>query len=148
MHFIIVDEADMARVELPPTAAKAGWRFNEALLRQVHKELGLDMPIRLRYASGKYTWGTHYARETYHRIVLNQKLSPAKANETLWHELCHALQSERWSKESGMEPMHFYAEEYTHPESKGEWGNTYMGNIYEKEARDFADANKERRLIT
>jgi hypothetical protein len=144
------DIADLNRVEISGLEARAGWVVNHAELIKVVKEFGLEHPVKIRFMKGIYRNGTHYNRKTYdgnywHRICINQDLPANEANSTLWHELAHAIQSERWAKSNGKSTTEFYRHAYT--KAKGRHGASYAENKYEVDARIFAEKRKERKLI-
>jgi hypothetical protein len=139
---------NLMRVELPPTPARAGWRISHDELCKAMDCMNIQFPVKIRFMSGRYRFGTHYAWEGYHRITLNQNLSALEANESLWHELAHASQSEDWARRSGTSISQFYSKEYAHIFSKGEWGATYENNKYEIDARKIASTNFNWKLVT
>lgn len=141
----------LLQIELPDTVSKAGWYFDHDELIRAIREHGLKHPVKFRYQSGTYRSGTHYARyhtrdkQFWHRITINQLLKAESANETLWHELRHAIQSEKFAEDTGQPMNKFYSEGYK--PAKGRWGASYMENTYELDARAFASKNKHIKLI-
>lgn len=95
------------RMKLNPTG---GWTLKHGALIVARDELDLGWPIHVTTSSregetaGNYTlrWSSQAPRRAllppcsfYHRIMLKSYLTPEEANESLWHELHHALQAER-----------------------------------------------------
>lgn len=135
------------RIDLPPKPARAGWTVNRTELVKALDYLEIRYPVRIRYIKGKYRYGSHYARTDpdHHRITLHQDHAIDVANLTLWHELVHARQSERFVIRTGKPHDRFYWDEYK--EVDGQWGETYKGNLYEIECNDRANANRGWRLL-
>jgi hypothetical protein len=127
---------ELQRVVLPPTRARAGWRIDLQAIKTAIDILEIKYPVRIRYIRGKYRRGTHYARKEYHTITLSQDRPMKQANDTLWHELAHAQQAERFEERTGRPMRHFYREEYL--ESQGPWGASYQENFYEIDANEVA----------
>jgi hypothetical protein len=140
------DISKLLRVGVPPnTTAKAGWQIDSLALANACEQLGIIHPVRVRFQSGIFRWGTHYSRctngEYWHRICINQRLTSLdNANQTMWHELTHAAQAEEFSRETG-KPITKWHEWYDHWLAKGEWGNTYRGNKFEIAANKAAKDN-------
>ena len=143
---------DHLRLTTPSTIARAGWSINEAAVLAAIDFLGIEHPVNIRFMTTKYgdTLGTHYwsRRRRQHRITVAQNLKQAgRASETLWHELTHCMQAERFSKKTGQPIEDFHEEEYRL--LNGEWGLTYQGNLLEKEARKVAaERNINHQLCT
>jgi len=102
---------------LPRYWSRAGWWFDKDALVFAMKLLDIRLGLRLRYSGGRrgvaHTSGSHrigrkIAGRDWHRITINQDLSLEEANHTLWHELAHCSQSERWSRETGDPIFLFY----------------------------------------
>lgn len=76
--------------------AAGGFRVDQAALKDAIALLGLKLPVTLRYNSrvgntnGNYRFTGHS-----HNIMLKSYHTAAQASDTLWHELCHAMQAER-----------------------------------------------------
>lgn len=150
--------------QLPLNPARAGWKVDHEVFDKTVKELNITYPIRVRYSGGRYTYGTHYARaiktglmlspteweyEQHHVIVLLQNRPIEEANETLWHELRHAMQAEQYAElanrtNASISPRklitHFYRDEYLD-------GNSYQNKHYEVDARNFAAQHKHINLL-
>lgn len=132
---------DHLRLQLPPTDARAGWQFDEVAFLKAIDLLGIKLPVRVRFMTGRYRLGTHYARVDHHRITIHQAGSVTVSNNTIWHELAHAMQSERWAEKAGQaNPSGFYRRK-TGPyvRAAGRYGASYKENRYEIEARQIAD---------
>jgi hypothetical protein len=127
------------RLELPTTDARAGWRFQEDAILCALDYLIIKLPVRVRYMTTKYgaSLGTHYSRNGWHRVTIAQNITKAGlASETLWHELVHCMQAERFAEKTGKSITDFHDNEYRL--MNGEWGRTYQGNLLEKEANRIA----------
>jgi len=137
-------------IVLPPTAARAGWEFDVTELLEAKQVLRIHKPIHFRWTSPRRRNGTHYVAITpgfqlVHKITLNQNGHITDANATLWHEIAHAYQAERWAESTGRSIRHFYQEAYK--PARGAHGASYQDNAYEIHARKMADANKHVMLL-
>lgn len=127
------------RLTTPSTIARAGWSIDEEAVLAAIDYLGIKLPVRVRFMTTKHgdTLGTHRNRKDHHRITIAQNLKQAgKASETLWHELVHCMQAERFHKRTGLPITDFHDEEYKMMD--GEWGRTYQGNLLEREANKIS----------
>jgi hypothetical protein len=109
------------------------------------KELNIAKDVIIAFNNRlafKSTAGNHTykAAEECHVIKLNGYLSINSASDTLWHELTHAMQAERYAimNDSLIELFD------THYQNVN--GN-YWTNDYEIEARRIAFENRERMLV-
>ena len=131
---------DHLRLTLPSTIARAGWSIDEQAVLAAIDYLGIELPVRIRFMTTKYgaSLGTHYSREDWHRVTVAQNIRQAgRASETLWHELVHCMQAERFVKKNpGKTIDDFHTEEYKLLD--GEWGSSYVDNLLEKEANRIA----------
>lgn len=151
-----IEVSDFFKNELPINPARAGWKIDHEVFDRITKELGIELDIKVRYSGGRYTYGTHYIKHNafrrktipspipvgyYHQIVLLQNRPIDEANETLWHELRHAMQAEAYAKKNPHKTVaHFYRDEYLD-------GRPYIHKVYEVDARDFAAQNKHVNLL-
>lgn len=86
------------RVEARNAAIKAagGFRLDRAALQAACAELGLKLPVKVRFNSRVGgTNGNYRFMGTHHDVMLKSYRTPQQATATLWHELCHAMQAER-----------------------------------------------------
>lgn len=76
--------------------AQGGYRVDQRALRAAIETLGLKLPVKIRY-NGRVgqTNGNYTFRGGYHDIMLKTYHTADQASSTLWHELTHAMQSER-----------------------------------------------------
>lgn len=119
------------QVELPPTDVnKAGAQFNRGQVLIAVSRIGLQWPVRVRWAGGIHTRGGHNFKEGEHRITISTFLNAEQISQTLWHELAHALQCERLGS------MEEFRRQYR---SYSGWGYSaaYRENPFEVEARQF-----------
>lgn len=77
-----------------------GWKLNRENLAEVVAFFNIQLPVTIKqtpHRGGRF--GAHQLRSAYpepvHHITVKSWLSPEQAGQTLWHELCHAMQSER-----------------------------------------------------
>lgn len=145
---------------LPKSPARGGWEILPSKVEAAIEEMGIRYHVRIRYSDGYYKVGGHgirkniirgYGLRVWHRIVLSQDRGIEEANETLWHELRHAQQTEEWARSSGVDSippqmmMLFYRQAYK--QAKGPHGASYRENRYEVDCREFAAANSYRKLL-
>lgn len=145
-YFEPLDDEELAnhlRLTLPPTDSRQGWRYDDEAILAAIDFLGIKLPVRIRHMTTKYgaTLGTHRGKctkgEYWHRVTVAQNFKKAgRASETLWHELVHCMQAERFAEETGKTILDFHDEEYVI--LNGVWGLTYEGNLLEREANRIA----------
>jgi hypothetical protein len=152
VDFRVITQEEFDRVErvlLPPSRARAGWKIDLEAMHKACDKLGLKYPVRIRYMRGRYRKGSHYAKvrpDWHHGITLCQDRSAASTNNTLWHELIHAYQSEEFAERTGLALNQFYHAAYA--KARGPHGASYEQNTYEIEAREQAERfSKEIQLI-
>jgi hypothetical protein len=127
------------RLEAPDHPSKMGWRFNIPLIERalVTTDINIQCFVSIRFTGGVYRKGTHRASARgYHRIAISGIYEMEEANVTLWHELRHAMQAERFSKGSGL-PLNYFYQQYKM--NKGGWGASYQENKYEIDAREWSE---------
>lgn len=134
----------MQQLECTGEVARAGWVLDQDEILAAMEKLGIECKVRIRFMTGRYTRGTHRNGLDKHYITLDQNRNVFDTNLTLWHELAHAMQAERFAKETG-KPMTMFHQAYKY--AKGEYGNGYHGNLYEVEANKIAADNHEIRLV-
>lgn len=128
--------------------ARAGWYLDQDAILEAIDTLGIKLPVHIRFMTGRYTYGTHRVKhdDTIHRITVDQNRELKSASHTLWHELVHCMQSERWLEADSRRKLHnWHYDDYKAVD--GEWGNRYRGNTYEIEANHIADENADFELM-
>lgn len=88
----------IAKVGRKASAAVSGpgFRIDQLALDEAIEFLGLKLPVDIRFNGRAGRVRGNYRRDhSGHRIMLKSYLEPAQASRTLWHELAHAMQSER-----------------------------------------------------
>lgn len=125
----------------PASAAK--WRLDPAALREAIDFLGLTLPVKIKQTGhqggrrGAY-WLRQVARQRYHHITVKNWLTPEQACRTLWHELAHAMQAERYNDPSA--PFVVVQQAWANaPERRG----AYRNRPVEVEARSYEDYGVE-----
>jgi hypothetical protein len=122
------------------------WKVSAKKLDDACAEFGVTLPVVITFSNGN--GGGHLAAMDadgeYHHITISRKLSESAANEVLWHELCHAIQCERFDRETGRGIVNQYRDEY---KKGGITGRAYWENPDEKEARNFALNHGHRSLM-
>jgi hypothetical protein len=73
-----------------------GFRIDRPALKDACELLDLKLPVKIRFNSrAGSTNGNYRFKGDHHDIMLKSYHSPEQASDTLWHELCHAMQAER-----------------------------------------------------
>ena len=126
--------------KVPHTVSKQGWIVDPLELGRACKAYKLEHPVRVRFTSGRRTWGTHRTKHDSnsptgytHWITLSQVWTREKANHTLWHEFFHCMQAEDFARKEGRRPTAFYHEAYS------QTGYAYVDNPYEIACEKFAE---------
>lgn len=128
--------------------SKAGWYLDQDAILEAIDKLGIKRHVRIKYMTAKRRGrGTHYiTRQGTHKITVDQLSSVQEASDIIWHELAHAMQSERWVNQDSRRKIHrWHWDDYKAVD--GEWGNSYQGNIYEIEAERIAYENRDFHLV-
>lgn len=125
---------------------RVGWRTNEPCswtfdldaLAAAARELGIERPIvvgAIRGRGGHRKSGQHHVGADGHRITVLSRLPADAASRTLWHELRHAEQAERFPSTR--------AWDIAYEQAGGHRGTGYVYNAFEREAiaceHDHAD---------
>lgn len=126
--------------------ARAGWYLDQDAILEAIDKLGIKLHVQIKFMTAKRRGGTHrVTRKRTHHITVDQTTLADFASSTLWHELAHAMQAERWANETGKDIYYQYWEDYKQVD--GEWGNRYKGNTYEIEADRIAAENADFHLV-
>lgn len=160
----IDDILNLDRLYCTGDRARAGWYLDQDAILEAIDKLGITRKVRIKFMTatrravresgrgrswgkGGKGWrhGTHYVRNNSHLITVDQERSAEQASNTLWHELTHCMQAERWEKETGKNIEMWHWEDYKAVD--GEWGNRYRGNAYEIEANRIATENADMHLV-
>lgn len=126
--------------------ARSGWVIDQDAVIEAMDLLNIQLPVRIRFTTVKrfvFT-GTHRETPKQHVITLAQNVNAEHQSATLWHELAHAMQAERYARETGLPITRFYAE---YKRGRGEWGMTYLGNKYEIEADRIMNEHRDDLLV-
>lgn len=149
----------------PSVPSGAGWRKNERAIREAIEFLGITQPVCIRVTNrrggrhgahmlrGVDSRGRFFSRgvvkdfavaaDVGHYITIKSWLDVKRAGEVIWHELCHAMQSEQvlTALPATCGPTQQYHAWVTH-ESHGK-GVTYRRKPVEVEAREYERFNDE-----
>lgn len=63
--------------------------------------LEIDRPVEVKWAAGLRRAGCHRSRNGVHVITVSTYLEADALSKTLWHELVHAAQEERYESRAG-----------------------------------------------
>jgi hypothetical protein len=139
--------------------ARAQWVKDEQAIAEVIDFLGIKLPVVIkqtghqggrhgahifRASSGKFMRNPAHDTATggmYHHITVKSWLSPKGAGETIWHELCHAMQAERESAHATT-----MREQFDAWSTCSARGGTYDRRPVEVEARSYEHFNDEKPL--
>jgi hypothetical protein len=105
---------------------KMGWYIDYDALGEFCDYLELTYPVRIRFSSSyKTLLGTHRFNDNEHKITISQVWPAERANNTILHELAHAVQEELYRINN---PGKRFYPEYKRRQ-----------DYYEKDADNFAD---------
>lgn len=125
-----------------------GWYLDQNAILEAMDKLGIERRVAIRLQTGKWQKGRHRIarKDGSHKITIPRNTSFAHATYTIWHELAHCMQAERWVNENPNRNIHsWHWDDYKAVD--GEWGETYRGNLYEKEANRIAEENADFHLV-
>lgn len=125
-------------IRTPNTASADGLRINSAAIANAAAELGLSLPIIIKWSNGRRKLGCHRYRNGQHHITVTRfyrKENAQRLSETLWHELTHAQQVEGFIND-GKPYSDFYAEYRAETARHGKGFRAYQANRFEVEARE------------
>jgi hypothetical protein len=112
-------------ITLPNTNRnKGGAEFDAGSCIKAVTVLRLTAPVEIKWSSGTRRKGAHYWRDGRHVVTISTYLGGDEANMTLWHELTHAVQTERVGEEKFWADYRMF----------GRSGRAYETNPYEIEA--------------
>lgn len=128
---------------MPPS-----YRINHKAVDAFARERGLEGPLEVRRVRHRVeAWGTHWFHMTSygggipdswrHVIVIEGRRDAADTARTLAHELGHALDAERITRERGTWGWKDYTQENIH--EAAELGLPYKQRRHERDADAFAD---------
>ena len=157
------DILNLQRLQCTGEQARAGWYLDQDAIIEAIDELGIKLPVHIRFMTataranreygrgrswgkgGKgWTHGTHRNTKQHHRITVDQERPAEDASNTLWHELAHAMQSEKWAERTGKDITLWHTD---YKAVDGEHGRRYKGNLYEIEANQIADDHTDFMLV-
>lgn len=126
----------LLRLDGTTESAVEGWEFDYTKIDRALDFLKIYHPVRLGLKTGIYKLGHHDSRNNMHEIRISTYEEIEEANDSLWHELAHAMQSERLWREEGI-PIWQFGEIYN--DNMGPSGSMYRNNYFEIEAREIAE---------
>lgn len=76
------------------------WKIDREALAAAIELLDIKLPVKIRFNSrvGKTAGNYRFHECGYHDIMLKTYRTAAEASATLWHELTHAMQAERFQR--------------------------------------------------
>lgn len=118
------------RVLLPTSVEnKARTRLLPGAVLEAVEVLEVREAVEVKWSGGYYRRGSHRYRDGRHVITLSTRYGPADVSRTLWHELVHAVQLERYPE----------AEEFNAAYVRAGTRAYYETNKFEIEAREVAE---------
>jgi hypothetical protein len=123
----------LTRLDGTTGQAQEGWEFDYTKIDIALNFLGVAHRVKLGFKTGIYKYGQHDSFYDRHDIRISTYMDIEDANETLWHELIHAMQAERLYREKGV-PIYEFGKVYNDA-----MGRKYRSNPFEVEARNLAD---------
>jgi hypothetical protein len=158
---------ELLYLQLPNARARAGWLIDREAVKEAIKLLDITLPVKISYQKykvrdgGAHQRGVHRIRNGVHDIRLadtltftdretRQSITAEVLNRTLWHELAHCMQAERFARNrypnySLATAVNYFNSEYR--KARGVHGSSYEGNYYEIEANQVAVSKQYTRLI-
>jgi hypothetical protein len=124
--------------------AQEGWVFDYTKIDKALDFLKISHRVKLGFKAGIRKYGDHDCVSGTHRINISTYLDTEDANESLWHELIHASQAERLSREVSLPITRFHEAYYR---AMGPSGSKYLDNSFELEARYLADRYRKMALL-
>ena len=138
------DILNLQRLQCTGDISRAGWVVDQDEVLVAIDLLTITLPVHIRFSTAIYTHGTHRNKTNKaHHITLDQNRELYLANFTLWHELVHCMQAERYAQQTGLPLVNFH-KEYRR---QGSYGQAYEGNIYEQEANRLAAKHEHLLLL-
>lgn len=140
------DILNLQRLQCTGDVARAGWVLDQDAIIRAMDLLEIELPVHIRFMTGKYRRGSiqNTGDNTRHKMTIDQNKPIESANRTLWHELTHAMQAERYSRKTGRSITEWF---YDYTYNRGPHGETYWLNGYEVEARQVAQDHKDDLLL-
>lgn len=155
---------DIVYLRLPADNARATWRFDRQATKAALAELHITQPVVLSYQryrvrrGGSLQYGIHRCYRGWHQIRINDvttwhskatnlNTTLQNVSDTLWHELMHAAQAERFvtqNQHKNYTLADFYRMAYQ--PARGAHGAAYQDNLYEIEARQASLDHKDQLL--
>jgi hypothetical protein len=119
------------RLLLPEKArSKGGAQFSIGAIFEALDFLEIAQPVEVKWSAGLRRRGSHRFREGGHIITVSTYLDADELSTTLWHELVHCAQLERFDE------THEFNAAYTN----SYYLTGYHANKFEVEAREVAEA--------
>jgi hypothetical protein len=160
-----VTKGDYRKRDVQALPSRPQWRKHAANIQEAIDFLGLTQPVSIKVTGrrgGRH--GAHQLRgvdgrdrfyrrgllsdfevaaDVGHYITVKSWLTPQQAGETIWHELCHAMQAEQViaTLAAPASPRDKY-DAWNTCEAKGK-GVTYLRKPIEVEAREYQRFNDE-----
>lgn len=125
-----------------------GWYLDQDAILEAMDKLEIRLPVTIRLQKSKYRSPKHYLKynKLEHFLVIPRNCKFAHANYSLWHELTHCRQAERWYfADTRRKLWNWHWDDYKAVD--GDWGNRYRGNAYEIEANAIAAENADIHLV-
>ena len=127
------------------TKPKRLWEVDQDALRKARQELGIRFAVKIKSHYQKHTDGTYsglypvkpfHKRSKEHRITIGTDLCHQQAGITLWHELTHAAQRERYRNNAlWSEAYEDAMEDATGHRHLPKGDSRYKKSVFETEAR-------------
>lgn len=147
MRPIIYPRIWISRGTILDTDNKFLWKFNKKRIKETIKEFELKKKFSIFYfnfskVGAKDVAGDHILCENRHFIRVSSDIGYWRdANRIILHELCHAIQAEKYDSEED------FLRAYEEAGGNLVTGKSYFSNEFECEANEFAFKNKEILLV-
>jgi len=104
----LLSQEEALKLMKSPTIARDGFVIDLSLVKQAAEYLGVKLPVKVKITSGSGRVGSHYLENGVHRITVSRKQSLLEINKTLWHELKHAADAQKWLEMNEKSHMCFH----------------------------------------
>ncbi len=136
-------------IRVPRRPSLGGYSISLQAIVEAAAELGLSQPIAIKWSQGRRTLGAHrfHVGQGHSITVTTYHAHEARISETIWHELCHARQTEKAIAEVGGNEragrIMFMRAYKAQSRAVG-----YRNNIFEVEARAMGAAYCDTKPLT
>lgn len=93
---------EIQKLQESPKISRDGIEIDLSQVDRAAKRLGVKLPVKVRIMSGQRRVGSHYLKDGVHHITVSRRQSLLEINKTIWHELQHAADCQKWLEKKEM----------------------------------------------